>query len=99
MSAPRNLNELFLTAVERFGSKQAALRVKREGEWQDITHQELARRVKHAALGLREIGIQPGDHVALKDSERRAVFGILEQVADLLLAQGFREPGGVRRER
>jgi hypothetical protein len=48
---------------------------------------------------LREIGIQPGDHVALKDSERRAVFGILEQVADLLLAQGFREPGGVRRER
>ncbi len=70
MSAPRNLNELFLTAVERFGSKQAALRVKREGEWQDITHQELARRVKHAALGLREIGIQPGDHVAILSGNR-----------------------------
>jgi long-chain acyl-CoA synthetase len=70
VSEPRNLNELFLTAVERFGSKQAALRVKRDGAWQDITHQELARRVKHAALGLKAIGIAPGDHVAILSHNR-----------------------------
>ncbi len=70
MSEPRNLNELFLTAVERFGSKQAALRVKRHGEWQDITHQELARRVKHAPLGLRSVGIASGDHVAILSQNR-----------------------------
>jgi long-chain acyl-CoA synthetase len=70
VSEPRNLNELFLTAVERFGSKQAALCVKRHGEWQDITHQELARRVKHAALGLKAIGIASGDHVAILSQNR-----------------------------
>jgi long-chain acyl-CoA synthetase len=70
VSEPRNLNELFLTAVERFGSKQAALRVKRQGEWQDITHQELARSVKHAALGLGAVGITSGDHVAILSQNR-----------------------------
>jgi len=70
VSAPRNLNDLFFTAVERFGTKKAALRYKAAGAWKDITHQELARRVKHAALGLRELGIQPGERVALISQNR-----------------------------
>ncbi|MBE0594280.1 MAG: long-chain fatty acid--CoA ligase, partial [Gemmatimonadales bacterium] len=70
MSAPRNLNELFFTAVERFGTKKAALRYKAGDVWRDITHQELARRVKHAALGLRELGIRAGERVAIISQNR-----------------------------
>jgi long-chain acyl-CoA synthetase len=65
MGTPQNLNDLFLDAVERFGSKAAALRYKANGAWHDLTHQEVARRVKRTALGLRELGIQPGDRVAI----------------------------------
>jgi long-chain acyl-CoA synthetase len=61
---------MFFTAVDRFGSKPAALRYKTEGVWQDITHQDLARRVKHAALGLRSLGIQPGERVAILSHNR-----------------------------
>jgi long-chain acyl-CoA synthetase len=65
MGTPQNLNDLFLDAVERFGSKAAALRYKANGVWHDLTHQEVARRVKRTALGLRELGVQPGDRVAI----------------------------------
>lgn len=65
MSSPETLTELFFGAVQRFSTKQAALRYKKDGSWHDITHQELARRVKHAALGLMELGIEPGDRVAI----------------------------------
>jgi long-chain acyl-CoA synthetase len=70
VSAPRTLNELFFAAVDRFGSKRAALQYKAGGTWHDITHQELARRVKLTALGLRELGVRPGDHVALLSPNR-----------------------------
>ncbi|MDH3289690.1 MAG: long-chain fatty acid--CoA ligase [Gemmatimonadota bacterium] len=70
MSAPRTLNELFFTAVERFGTKQAALRYKDGDVWKDVTHQEVARRVKHAALGLKELGIRPGERVAILSENR-----------------------------
>ena len=65
MSSPETLTELFFDAVQRFSTKQAALRFKRDGTWHDISHQELAQRVKHAALGLKELGIEPGDRVAI----------------------------------
>ncbi len=70
MTAPRTLNELFFAAVDRFGSKRAALQYKAGGTWHDITHQELARRVKLTALGLRELGVRPGDRVAILSSNR-----------------------------
>jgi long-chain acyl-CoA synthetase len=77
----RTLNELFFDAVDRFSSKRAALRAKRDGAWRDITHQELARRVKHAALGLLELGIAPGSKVAILSENRPewavADFGVL----------------------
>jgi long-chain acyl-CoA synthetase len=70
VSAPQTLNELFFQAVDRFASKEAALRYKAGGSWHNITHHELARRVQHAALGLRELGINPGDKVAILSQNR-----------------------------
>ncbi len=67
---PTTLNELFFHAVDRYGTKRAALRFKRDGAWHDITHQDLARQVKHAALGLRAIGVEPGDRVAILSDNR-----------------------------
>jgi len=77
----RTLNELFFDAVDRFSSKRAALRAKRNGAWRDVTHQELARRVKHTALGLLELGVAPGAKVAILSENRPewavADFGVL----------------------
>ena len=70
MSTPLTLNDLFFDAVERYSSKAAALRYKAGGAWHGITHQEMARRVKHTALGLRELGVQPGDRVAIMSPNR-----------------------------
>jgi len=67
---PQNLNELFFNAIERFGTKSAALRYKEGGVWKDITHQELARLVHHASLGLCELGLRPGDRVAIISRNR-----------------------------
>jgi long-chain acyl-CoA synthetase len=68
--APGTLTQLFFDAVERYGTKRAALRYKQGGAWRDITHQDLARRVYHAALGLYELGIRPGDRVAIYSHNR-----------------------------
>jgi long-chain acyl-CoA synthetase len=70
VNAPDTLTQLFFNAVDRFSSKQAAVRYKEGGSWKDITHQELARQVKHAALGLMELGIQPGERVAILSENR-----------------------------
>jgi long-chain acyl-CoA synthetase len=70
VSTPSTLNELFFGAIDRFGSKRAALQFKAGGAWHDITHQELARRVKLTAMGLRELGVRPGDRVAILSGNR-----------------------------
>lgn len=70
MNAPQTLNQLFFEAVDRFSSKRAALRFKAHGQWHDVTHQDLARRVKHTALGLLELGIRPTDRVAILSNNR-----------------------------
>ncbi len=70
MPAPRSLNHLFFDAVDRFSTKRAALRYKSGGAWQDLSHQELARRVQHAAIGMRELGAAPGDRIAIVSHNR-----------------------------
>jgi long-chain acyl-CoA synthetase len=70
VTTPDTLTQLFFDAVDRYSTKRAALRYKEEGQWKDVSHQELARRVKHAALGLMELGIQPGDRVAILSENR-----------------------------
>jgi long-chain acyl-CoA synthetase len=67
---PQTLNELFFGAIDRFSTKRAAMCYKAEGSWQEITHHELARRVRHTAIGLLELGLQPNDRVAILSDNR-----------------------------
>jgi long-chain acyl-CoA synthetase len=70
VSAPATLTQLFFEAIERFSSKGAALRYKQGGKWHDVTHHELARKVHHAAVGLWELGVSPGDKVGILSANR-----------------------------
>jgi long-chain acyl-CoA synthetase len=70
MGTPQTLTQLFFDAVDQYSSKAAALRHKAGGKWHDLTHQELARRVRHTALGLKELGVRPGDRVAILSPNR-----------------------------
>src|SRR3954463_9416399 len=51
-------------AAERYGEQPAA-RFKRDGEWRDISYRELAATVSELARGLIDLGLQPGERVAL----------------------------------
>ncbi len=77
MNTPETLCQLYFDAVDRFSSKSAALRYKEGDTWKGMTHQELTRRVKHAALGLLELGVEPGSHVAIL-SENRPEWAIAD---------------------
>jgi long-chain acyl-CoA synthetase len=64
------LNQLFFTTVDRHASQPAAFRSKVGGAWVGITHREALERVRAISLGLRELGIKPGDKVALVSENR-----------------------------
>ena len=68
-SAPGTLNQLFFDAVAKY-QKPNALQVKRKGRYEPISHEELARRVRHAALGLESLGVRAGDRVAILSENR-----------------------------
>ncbi len=51
-------------AAERHGEQPAA-RFKRDGEWQEISYRELADTVSELGRGLIDLGLQPGERVAL----------------------------------
>src|SRR4051794_25799392 len=51
-------------AAERYGERPAA-RFKRDGEWQDLSYREFAQAVSELARGLIDLGVQPGERVAL----------------------------------
>jgi long-chain acyl-CoA synthetase len=76
-AAPRTLTGLFFGAIDRHGAEPVAMRAKRDGRWVDISHPELAQRVRHLSLGLRALGIAPGDRVAIL-SENRPEWAIAD---------------------
>src|SRR3954465_3433213 len=45
--------------------EQPAARFKRDGEWQDISYREFAQAVSELARGLIDLGLEPGERVAL----------------------------------
>ena len=75
-SQPGTLNHLFFNAVERY-RKPDALQVKVSGRYEPISHATLFARVRHAAIGLAELGVRPGDRVALL-SENRPEWAIAD---------------------
>jgi long-chain acyl-CoA synthetase len=76
----RTMADLALAAGEKF-PERPALRHKVGDEWVDVTYAELADTVRRVAGGLIDLGIQPGDKVAILSSTRPewtdACFGIL----------------------
>ena len=66
---PETLPGLCLEAIARH-NKSDAVSEKRQHEWVHVSAQEFVTRVRHIALGLRDLGIKAGDRVALISENR-----------------------------
>ncbi len=77
MSTPATLTAIFFGATDRYRSRPAALRAKREGRWQPISYADLYDRVHAASAGLLDLGLVPGDRVAIL-SENRPEWAIID---------------------
>ena len=75
-SPPGTLTRLFFDAVQKY-DRPDALQYKEGGAYKPISHRELADRVRRTALGLQELGLQPGDRVAII-SENRPEWAIAD---------------------
>jgi long-chain acyl-CoA synthetase len=76
LSAPNTLPGFCLEAIARH-NKPDTVSEKRGGQWVQISADEFIRRVRHIALGLADLGIKPGDRVALI-SENRPEWSIAD---------------------
>lgn len=61
---------LLLQNAEKFGDSQVALREKEFGIWQDVSWREYLSHVKYFALGLRALGFQDNDSLAIIGDNR-----------------------------
>jgi len=66
---PDTLNELFNDAVDRYRESEF-VRFKDGSRWRSLTFGEIARRVRELALGLKALGIESGDRVAIWSENR-----------------------------
>ena len=80
MTTPRTLNDLYFSAIERFGGRPVVMRSKIDGVWTDLSHRELADRVRGLSVGLLELGIRPGEHIGIL-SENRPEWAIADLAA------------------
>ena len=61
-TASQTIADLIPHAAERYGDR-AAVRFKHDGDWQDVSYAELDGIVREIALGLIDLGIEPGERV------------------------------------
>ena len=66
---PGTLNAIFFDAIERY-DKPDALMHKVGGTYHKLSHREIERRVRHAAIGLRTLGVKRYDRVAILAENR-----------------------------
>lgn len=66
---PKTLNELFNSAVERFGDHEF-IRFKTKDGWCSLGYLDVARSVRELALGLNALGISRGDRIAIWSENR-----------------------------
>jgi long-chain acyl-CoA synthetase len=62
--APGTINAFFFEAARKF-DKPDAMRHKVGDTWTPISHRTVLERVRRVALGLRDLGLAPGDRVAI----------------------------------
>jgi long-chain acyl-CoA synthetase len=83
----KTIADLLPLAVERYGNAPAQ-RFKVGDEWRDISYAELGQAVKEVALGLVDLGIEPGEKISILAHTRpewtEACFGILTAGATLV---------------
>jgi len=77
MAIPHTLNQLYFGTLERFGGRPVAMRSKRAGRWVDLSYGDVASQVQDLSIGLLELGIRPGDRVAIL-SENRPEWAITD---------------------
>ena len=77
MPDPRTLTELYFAAIDQFGQRPVAMRSRLTGSWVDLSYAQLADRVESFSLGLLELGVQPGQQVAIL-SENRPEWAIAD---------------------
>ncbi len=69
-SIPATLNQLYFGAIDRYQARPAAMRYKRQGRWMDLSYRELTDRVHDLSVGLLDLGVKPGDRVAILSENR-----------------------------
>jgi long-chain acyl-CoA synthetase len=77
VTPPQTLTKLYFGAADRFRDRPAALRSKRDGHWAPLSHAALLEQVHGVSVGLLELGIAPGDRVAIL-SENRPEWAITD---------------------
>jgi long-chain acyl-CoA synthetase len=68
-SGARTVAELASAAASRYGDRLAT-RAKRDGAWEETTFAQLGEQVQELALGLVDLGIQPGERVCILANTR-----------------------------
>jgi long-chain acyl-CoA synthetase len=83
----KTIADLLPKAAERYGAKPAE-RYKSGDEWVDVSYEQLGEIVREVALGLVDLGVEPGDKVSILANTRPewsdACFGILTAGAVLV---------------
>jgi len=83
----KTIADLLPLAVAKYGDAPAQ-RFKEGEEWKDLSYRELGEAVKEVALGLVELGVEPGEKISILAHTRpawtEACFGILTAGATLV---------------
>ena len=64
------LTQLFFDSISRYDKPDAMLYRAEVNVWRPVSHRAIKERVRHLSLGLRELGLERGDRVAILSENR-----------------------------